>query len=405
MPDAAAQSHPIPAHAAVRAPRIALFGGYGIGNFGNDASLEAMLNFLCAEAPGAELSAICSGPDVVVERFALPSVPNGIRPKSKRGNLIDKVLLRQPSLWLSWAHCLSVIGRYDYVIAAGTGVFDDFRDSPFGWPSRLLRWSLAARLCGVKFAYVSVGAGPIASPVSRLLMKWSAQLASHRSYRDEDSRDFMQRVGVDERASPVLPDLAFLLPRKPDAPRPVGALTVGVGVMNYRGWSDSEGAYRAYIDLHERLIRWIEGQGHKVKVVIGQAPTDLVAVRELERRLGRALISAEEANMSSFHDAMTAIADTDMVVASRYHVQIAALKMRRPLISLGYAPKNDALMQLAGLDGFIHDVHVVDFEALTRQIDAMAQDRARLTALVDERVSDMERRLREALLQLELMWR
>jgi polysaccharide pyruvyl transferase WcaK-like protein len=79
--------------------------------------------------------------------------------------------------------------------------------------------------------------------------------------------------------------------------------------------------------------------------------------------------------------------------------------MRRPLISLGYAPKNDALMQLAGLDGFIHDVHVVDFEALTRQIDAMAQDRARLTALVDERVSDMERRLREALLQLDLMWR
>jgi polysaccharide pyruvyl transferase WcaK-like protein len=411
MPDAAMSDAAMPevashdaaeVRAATRAPRIALFGGYGGGNFGNDASLEAIATFLRAERPEAELSSICSGPEFVAERYGLPAIANAMRPKSKLGNTLDKILLRQPSLWSSWLHCLNALGRYDTVLVSGTGVFDDFRDSPFGWPCRLLRWSLAARARGVKVSYVSVGAGPITNPVSRLLFKWSAQLAHSRSYRDADSRDFMQRLGVDDENSEVLPDLAFLLPRCADAPRAQsGQLTVGVGVMNYGGWHPSADGYRAYIELHERLINWIEAQGHRVKVVIGQTPADLVAVRELERRLGKALISADDEKMDSFHDAMKTIAETDLVVASRYHVQIAALKMRRPLISLGYAPKNSALLEQAGLSEFIHDVDNVDFDKLTQQIEMVAREPGRYAVRVDERVTAMERRLREALLRLD----
>lgn len=400
MPDAVTLAADVAAE--TRRPRIALFGGYGIGNFGNDASLEAILTFLRAERPDAELSAICSGPDFVMSRYRLPAIPNGVRPKSKLGNTVDKIMLRQPSLWASWAHCLGALGAYDTVLVAGTGVFDDFRDNPFGWPSRLLRWSLAARLLGVNISYVSVGAGPIVHPLSRMLMVWAAKLGHCRSYRDQDSRDFMMRLGVDDSASEVLPDLAFLLPRRPEAPRePAEPLTIGVGVMNYRGWHASDEAYGAYIDLHERIIRWIEAKGHRAKVVIGQTPADLVAVRELENRLGRAILSPGEEKMDSFHDAMSAIAATDLVVASRYHVQIAALKMRRPLISLGYAPKNDALMEQAGLKDFIHNVEATDFDRLADQIEMMARDRAKYTAIVDDRVTAMEHRLRQALLNLD----
>jgi polysaccharide pyruvyl transferase WcaK-like protein len=105
--------------------------------------------------------------------------------------------------------------------------------------------------------------------------------------------------------------------------------------------------------------------------------------------------------MNSIHDAMQAIAETDLVVASRYHVQIAALKMRRPLISLGYAPKNDALLQEAGLSAFIQDIHRIDFDLLTRQIDTLASERARYGAIVADRVSAMEQRLRQALRELD----
>lgn len=391
------------ARAAKRPLRVGIFGGFGVGNFGNDASAEAMLNFLRAEHPDAALTIICSKPDKLDERFAgVPAIPTVIAPDGLLGK-VNKLMLRVPGALASWAHCLSVLGRFDVIVVAGTGVFDDFRDSPLGWPSRLLRWCTAARLRGVRMAFVSVGAGPIVHPLSRAMMKWAAQMAQHRSYRDLDSHQFMQRLGVDSPADSVLPDLAFHLPRRPEAPRAAGPLTVGVGVMTYRGWQDSDAAYTAYLDLHERLIRWIEGQGHTVKAIIGQTPADLTAVNDLEARLGKPLLGPDERTMRSFHDAMTAIAATDIVVASRYHVQIAALKMRRPLISLGYAPKNDALMELAGLQDFIHDVHTVDFAALTKQIEAMAADRPRYATIVDERVTAMETGLMQALRKLDAL--
>ncbi len=390
------------AQTSARRLRVALFGGFGIGNFGNDASLEAVLNFLRAERPELELSCICSEPAVVSARFGAPAIAT-VRKLRGPWRLVDTLLLRQPGAWRNWLSCLQGVRRFDVIVVAGTGVFDDFRDSPLGWPSRLLRWCVAARLRGVRVAFLSVGGGPILNPISRVLMKWAAQLGDHRSYRDTDSLDYMRSIGVDENRSVVLPDLALLLPAPAERPRPADApITVGVGVMNYRGWRDSDAVFNDYIQTHVRLIEWLQGRGWKARIVIGQAPTDLVAVREIEKRLGRPLIGPREEAMSSIHDAMQAIGETDLVVASRYHVQIAALKMRRPLISLSYAPKNDALLQAAGMGAFVQDVHKVDFDLLTRQIETLAGERGRYVDIVDNQVSAMERRLRQALLALDL---
>lgn len=391
-----------------RRPRVALFGGFGIGNFGNDASFEALLGFMRAEHPEAELSVLCSNPAGLLPHLRIPAYPLVIAPKGLAGKL-NKLCLRVPGAIASWIHAFRVLGRFDVVLAAGTGVFDDFRDSPLGWPSRLLRWTLAAKLRGVRFGFVSVGAGPIISPISRELMKRAALLADHRSYRDADSHQFMQGIGVDRPDDTVLPDLAFLLPAPIEARRHESApLTVGVGAMNYRGWRDSEAVYRAYLDLHVRLIQWLDAKGYGVRLVIGQAPTDLVAMRDIEARVGRKLSGPREENMTSIHDAMAAIAETDIVVASRYHVQIAALKMGRPLISVGYGPKNDALMADVGLEGFCHDIAnrdiaELDFDKLTQQIETMAAEREHYAALVSDRVAAMSARLKQALRELDLL--
>ena len=382
--------------------RIAVFGGFGIGNFGNDASAEAVLSYLAEHHPTAEVTCVCTNPSGLRERMRVNAITTAMRPKGI-WRIADTLLLRQPSAWTNLVRSILVMGRFDILLVAGTGVFDDFRDTPLGWPSRLLRWCLAARVRGARVAFLSVGAGPILNPVSRWLFKASAMSAQHRSYRDADSREYMRKLGVDESKSLVLPDLAFLLSapaslvRAPDAP-----LTIGVGMMNYRGWRDSSAVFDSYIDLHARLLDWIAAKGFKTRILIGQTPTDLVAVRALESRLGRSLMSPEEEKMNSFHDAMAAAAATDIVVASRYHVQIAALKMRRPLVSLSYGPKNDALLADAGLGAFTQDVHAVDFDKLVGQIERLVAERARFSAIVDARVSAMENKLRETLAALSL---
>lgn len=382
--------------------RVALFGGFGIGNFGNDASLEATAEFLRAEYPHADLCSICSAPEVTAGRFGLPAFPTGKTPSGIL-RVLDIALLRAPRTIWNWVYALNLLGRMDMVLVAGTGVFDDYRDSPLGWPSRLLRWSLAARLRGARLIFLSVGAGPILNPISRFLMKASARLAQHRSYRDAESREFMAGIGVDERKSAVLPDLAFLLQAPKVERDPTSPVTVGVGVMNYRGWRDSDDVFAGYVETHVRLIRWVEAQGHKVRILIGQTPVDLKAVRAIEEHLGRSLIDPNLTEMSSFHDAMAAAAETDVVVASRYHVQIAALKAGRPLISLSYAPKNDSLLTEAGLGEFTQPIEQIDFDKLTNQIETLLNNRECYRATVRARVAEMETRLKSAIRQLDLL--
>ena len=187
---------------------------------------------------------------------------------------------------LGTAACVRSVD-YDVIFSGGTGVFDDFRDTPLGWPSKLLRWCLAARLRGVPWAFVSVGAGPIVSPISRAMMKQAGALAaapllSRRGFlrlHAPARRRWSRRCSVGRISRSCLP--------APKAERAAAEpLTVGVGMMTYRGWQGSDAAYDAYIDLHVRLIEWLIAQGYDVRMIIGQAPTDLTAARDVEARLG-----------------------------------------------------------------------------------------------------------------------
>jgi polysaccharide pyruvyl transferase WcaK-like protein len=382
--------------------RVALLGGFGIGNFGNDASLEAALAFLRAEYPEAQLSVICSNPAEVSASFRVPTIATVLRPRGM-WRIPNTLLLRTPAALANWVHSFRTLKQFDVVLVPGTGIFDDFRDTPFGWPSRLLRWSVAARLSGVRLAYLSVGAGPILSPVSRLLMKWAAQQAQHRSYRDANSRDYMAKLGVDESESAVLPDVAFLLPAPPQLARAASEqLTVGVGIMNYSGWRKSQAIYQDYVEKHVRFIEWLFERGYGVRALTGQT-TDWVTLREIEARVGRPLTNLAEAQMDSFHHVMDEVAETDLVVASRYHVQVAALQQGRPVISLSYGPKNDALLEQAGLGAFTHDIHAVNLDQLKAQVTAIAADRDRYAETVRENVKAMQARLRAALTEFDLL--
>jgi polysaccharide pyruvyl transferase WcaK-like protein len=234
------------------------------------------------------------------------------------------------------------------------------------------------------------------------MFKRAGALAEQRLYRDQDSYDFMKRLGVDGPCDGVVPDLAFLLDA-PGAEKVAGTpLVIGVGMMTYHGWSSSGGMYEKYIALHVELIQWLLAEGHDVRMIIGQTPTDLTAAREVETRLGRKMLTPRDEQMSSIHDAMAAIAETDMVIASRYHVQIAALKMGKPLISLSYGPKNDALMADVGLSDFAQDVDHTDFEKLKQQINTMIAGREHYAAQVREKVAALKANLVAALKALDL---
>ena len=177
-----------------------------------------MVAFLRRVRPDAEISCICSNPDAVEEHHGLRALNVGCPGFSnKMLRILDQAFLGVPRRLFNWIQAIGQTRRFDVLLIPGTGILDDFREGPMGWPYVLFRWCLAAKLCGVRIAFVSVGAGPIRHPISRILMKSAARMAYYRSYRDNISRTFMQSIGFDVVENSVYPDIAFRTSRLPIA--------------------------------------------------------------------------------------------------------------------------------------------------------------------------------------------
>lgn len=388
--------------------KIGLFGQFGTGNTGNDASLEAMLGFLRGALPHAELVCICSAPDRVRETFGVEAVYIGAEPQGRVFLLLNWVSRNVLRRLANLRQAYLVTGQLNALIIPGTGILDDFKEHPFGWPYVVFRWSIAARLAGVPLAFVSIGAGPIRNRISLWFMKTAAKCAAYRSYRDAISRHFMQRIGVRTDADDVFPDLAFRLaaPQLSEALDSDPRLSVGIGVMAYTGWfkndTKKQEIYRQYRDKLVRFIRHLLARGYRVRLLIGDQE-DCLAVDDVLHTLARA---GEDTSRivydpaDSLSDLKHQIAATDLVVASRFHNLIAALSLERPVISLAYAAKNDALLEDMGLGAYCNHVETFQVEELISQFDRLAgQLRATRAAIrwrlsrYHDRLAEQERRL------------
>ena len=183
----------------------------------------------------------------------------------------------------------------------------------------------------------------------------------------------MTRRGVDTSKDAVYPDLVFGIPAPPYDPG--DPQTVGIGVMAYYGTNDdrdrSDEIHAAYMENIKFFIRWLVDGGRKVRLFVGdtcdhEAVEEILAdVRAHRPDLDPSWALAE--SVSSFADLTKAMAPASTVVATRFHNVMCALKLGKPVISMGYAPKNIALMNNMGLSEFCQDANTLDVELLIKQ--------------------------------------
>ncbi|RWA63039.1 polysaccharide pyruvyl transferase family protein [Mesorhizobium sp.] len=390
--------------------RIALIGQFGVGNFGNDGSLEAMIGTLGRICPEAELAVICTWPEAVGKVFGVETIKL-TRPdiKARWLDRANRMLGRVPyKMWGPVRAFLKLRG-FHAVMIPGTGAFDDFGDTPFGMPYLFLKWLLMARLRGCVVAFASIGAGPAYHPLSRVFFAWAARCASYRSFRDGISRDFIRSLGVNVANDRTFPDLAFGLP-VPVVEREISeSIVVGVGVMNYRGRAGgSESIYNAYISKLGEFVTRIVLRGFAVRLILGQ-DNDEVAVVDVIERLRGQLSDADLARVvfrrsASLRDVMAQMQTTDVVVATRFHNVVCALRVGLPVISLGYLEKHDALAADTGLSDFCTSVETFSVEWLEARLDALLAERELRAREVRETVSRYRQQLmdQEALLRTKV---
>ncbi|MFD7817130.1 polysaccharide pyruvyl transferase family protein [Streptomyces sp. NPDC059785] len=370
------------------AVRVGVFGLLGSGNLGNDGSLEAVLGHLRATHPEAVVDALCGGPDAVTARYGIPATRlhwyrGEYRTASRAGAIAAKGIGKVIDVFrtAAWTR------RHDVVIVPGMGVLEATLPlRPWGFPYSLFLLCATGRLLRTPVALVGVGAAPIGSRPTRTLVRWSARLAAHRSYRDAPSRDAMRAMGVDTSRDAVHPDLAFALPTPP-ASAPSGAPgTVCVGVMAFHGGNDdrdrADQIHRRYLDGTTRFVRALVADGRPVRLLTGD-DVDRPVVDAILDAVGSPLVTAAEP--ASLADLMKETAAADSVVATRYHNLICAVRTGTPTLALGYAEKSDALMERMGLGAYCHPAREVDADRLLEQFRALERHSAELRQTLTER--------------------
>ena len=363
--------------------RIGLFGLLGSGNIGNDASMEAVLDYLQERHPLAEIDVMCSGPERVTAEYGLDAVQMfWFDQHQDRLSHRPWNLLRVPSRILDLFRVSRWVHRHEVVIVPGAGVLEaSLPLRPWNTPYGLFLLTVSGRLFSTKVALVCVGAAPINQRATRTLSNLAARLAAYRSYRDGGSREAMRNRGLESRDS-VFPDLTFSLPT-PGKDRLHGGdwSTIGVGIMAYAGSNDDRhrapDIYRAYVEGIKGIVCRLVDDARKVRLFIGDidgsddatAREILAAVRALRPDLDETWVIAER--VTTLREIMESMEPLGAIIASRFHNLIAALKLAKPTIAIGYSDKHRDLMADAGLAEFSHSIESFDPGVVVEQLHEM----------------------------------
>jgi polysaccharide pyruvyl transferase WcaK-like protein len=400
-------------------PQVALFGIFGRTNLGNEATLAAFLANLTDRFP--EARAVCIGPHDSRVRTEHGIDLIDMEPVKLRHHFwrfghnrmvpVISASIQRATEPLRVRRAVESLRAFDALVIPGTGVLDDFGQGPLDLPTHLLRWCRAARKLSLPISMLSIGAEPVDSAETRRVLGRAARLCDYRSYRDPESRENTARFGVQVANDPVLPDLAFSLPSSalPAAP-PVTwpPRSVGLGVMGYYGWNQAkapgERIYQAYLEKLKRFVDWLLDRGHSIRLLVGDTRVDPRPVRELIESAGesrRDRLIAEP--IADFGDLLRQIAQTDIMVGTRFHNVLLALLMERPAISISYSRKNDALLGEFGYGAFSQPVETFQVERLMAQFERLAGSEPP-TEAIRRKNQDLRRQLEAQYDQLFSSW-
>jgi polysaccharide pyruvyl transferase WcaK-like protein len=376
------------------APRVGLFGLLGSGNSGNDASMETVLAYLREAHPGAVVDALCGGPEAVRSSYGIDAAPLFWYQKiEQRTSRAPAAFLKALGKGIDAVRIASWVRRHDAVIVPGAGALETtLPQKAWGFPYALLVLAASGRIFGTKVALVSVGADRINKRATRWVSNATARLASYRSYRDAYSLDAMRQRGIDTSSDRVYPDLVFGVPTPPYEPG--DPQLVGVGVMAYYGGNDDR---RRAAQIHSRYVetmtlftRWLVDNGYRVRLFGGDNKFDGEIAEKIQADLrgygadpNPSLVTVVA--VSTYPELIRELAPVGMVVATRYHNVMCALKLCKPTISLGYSRKFISLMADMGLGEFNQFAESVDLDRLISQFRELGRRRAQLQRRMADR--------------------
>ncbi len=299
----------------------------------------------------------------------------------------------------------AVLSESDLLISGGGSLLQDTTSLRsliyYLW---IVRMALRMRLPVMFYAQ---GMGPFRRPISRWLVRLTANRVSYITVRDEPSAQILRTIGVKGPPIEVTADPAFAL--RPaagdvieacwgDAPRPAaGKPKIGVAL---RSWGTQPGAQ---VEEYAALLTALEDRtGGAVVLIPMQLPGDAAFSDAVATRAGRAFPILREP--SSPAALLGLVGDMDAIVAMRLHALIFAARMAVPLYALSYDPKVDSLMQSLDLADSLAPWTGFSADRVAYSVRALLKDRAARSSALRQRAGNLESlALRNAEIALSLI--
>jgi polysaccharide pyruvyl transferase WcaK-like protein len=198
-------------------------------------------------------------------------------------------------------------------------------------------------------------------------------------------------MGVDTSSDEVYPDLAFALPTPPAGKTSTGV--VGIGVMSYHGRNEDRATateiHTHYVSAVNGLVRWLVDRGTRVRLFTGDPGDEPVVASIIDDLhthrpgLEPGWVTAEPSE--ELWSLMRKMTEVDVIVATRYHNVLCALKTSTPTISIGYATKHDVLMDSMGLGEFAESARSLDPGRLIERFAELESRSGELRQILRER--------------------
>jgi polysaccharide pyruvyl transferase WcaK-like protein len=398
-------------HCRIQKKKIAFFGLFGVGNLGNEITLQTILSHARQYFPDAEFKCICSDVTDTSLTHDLPAFPISTRYSRKSAGkwymrstnpairLLRQLLIGIPRELLDWLRIFHILLGVNTLIFPGTGYLTDAYSNAIGWPYDVFKWSLIARLLRRKVLFVSVGAGPIYHPLSKWLIKSALSLAHYRSFRDTSTLTCLRMIGLSTDNDPVYPDLVFNLDEVAGPPPRVykrGRPVIGIGLMSdpgrYSVATPRNGTHLSYLHALGTFVHWLLIRDYDVRLLIGDV-YDIPVTRnftELLKRNGlteaRGRIINEPA--ASADQLLSQLASVDLVVATRFHNILLSLLLEKPVIGITFHHKGVSLMTQMGLTEYCQDINTLDAQRLIQQFCKLEKDADRLKSVVRQKTKE-----------------
>lgn len=345
--------------------KIMVSGYHGYNNTGDEAVLEALIDFLRLRMPEAEVVVLSADPKLTAETYEVKSVG--------RFDLLD--VFRE-------------LRRCDLLVSGGGSLLQDVtgtRSIPY-----YLGIIAMARMLKVKVSVFAQGIGPVNRSLFKRAISKMFRHVDSISVRDSGSLRFLRSIGVDRTDVHVVSDPAFCL-NPVDVPDElsvkVNENTIVFAVREWNGLIREE-------TVASCIDKVGESMGIRAVLMAFQPTADL----GFAERIAEMSSSSVEVIPCNLDPKVVAgiISHAGLVVGMRLHSLILAASCSVPCAGMSYDPKVDELFKVLGLDNLVglEDMAAEDdggIEMLCDLVERSWSDRKALRDRLEERVPELRK--------------